>query len=73
MRGPRYKKIPTFLAILDTTKMTFTPDSELDLLFSADRIPAGAATMLPPDLHVRYVGVIVSLNLLVDRLRRCVH
>ncbi|KAI0726792.1 hypothetical protein C8Q72DRAFT_876696 [Fomitopsis betulina] len=33
--------------------MTFTPDSELDLLFSADRIPAGAATMLPPDLHMR--------------------
>lgn len=30
----------------------FTPDSELDLLFSADLIPSEVRAQLPSDLHV---------------------
>lgn len=32
--------------------MAFTPDSELDLLFPAEYIPADVKQQLHPDLHV---------------------
>ena len=42
--------------------MAFTPDSELDLLFNPELIPANVKAELPADLHVRSTALLPILS-----------
>ncbi|KAJ3528146.1 hypothetical protein NMY22_g9531 [Coprinellus aureogranulatus] len=49
-----YQAIDEGLTNVETTAMPkFTPDSELELLFNPELIPASVKAELPPDLHIR--------------------